>query len=180
MAIAAVEAGARLALLAEVHGLDVLEAVPGAVVGQFHEVDVLRADAGFIVRAVRRHPALADDRHARLRVDADHGDAGGRVAVERAAQADAMISMGLVVNCLAFSALQRMAAPAPSLVAQISYRRSGSVTMAELSTSSTVNSRWYRALGLSLPCLLMVTLTLARCSSVSPNLIMRLRISSAQ
>ena len=47
---------------------------------------------------------------------------------------------GLEVNCLAFLALQRITAPAPSLVAQISNRRSGSHTIGEASTSSRVNS----------------------------------------
>ena len=52
------------------------------------------------------------------------------------------IVTGLEANCFAFLALQRITAPAPSLVAQISNRRSGLHTIGEARTSSSVNSFW--------------------------------------
>ena len=58
--------------------------------------------------------------------------------------------------------------PAPSDVAQMSSSRRGSETTGLASTSSTLASLRYRALGLFRPCLAFFTFTWAKSSSVAP------------
>ena len=64
--------------------------------------------------------------------------------------------------------LDTMIAAAPSDVAQMSSRRSGSATIGLLTTSSTVFSLRNRAFGFSRPCFEFFTFTRAKSSLVAP------------
>ncbi len=66
------------------------------------------------------------------------------------------------------SMLDTIIAAAPSDVAQMSRRRSGSATIGLLSTSSTAFSLRNRALGFSRPCFEFFTFTCAKSSLVAP------------
>ena len=71
--------------------------------------------------------------------------------------------------------LQTIIAAAPSDVAQISSRRSGSDTTGDAATSSSVTSLRNRAYGFSRPCRAFFTLTAAKSSWVAPCSSMRRR-----
>ena len=73
------------------------------------------------------------------------------------------------------SMLDSTTAAAPSDVAQISSSRSGSATIGDASTSSSVTSLRYRAFGFSSPWRAFFTFTLAKSESVAPYTSMRRR-----
>ena len=76
--------------------------------------------------------------------------------------------------------LEMIIAAAPSDVAQMSRRRSGSATTGLASTSSTVLSLRNRAYGFSSPWRAFFTLTFAKSSTVAPYMSMRRRAYSAK
>ncbi len=75
----------------------------------------------------------------------------------------------------AYSRLDTTTAAAPSLVAQMSSRRSGSATTGDAMTSSSVTALRYRAFGFESPCAAFLTFTLAKSAGVAPNSSMRRR-----
>ncbi|CAB4807404.1 unannotated protein [freshwater metagenome] len=81
---------------------------------------------------------------------------------------------------MAYSGVQMMTAAAPSEVAQMSRRRSGSETIGEPAKSSSVNSLRKRAFGFATPAFEFFTFTRAKSSTVSPNTSMRRRALSAK
>ena len=75
---------------------------------------------------------------------------------------------GSAARARANSMLVRTMAAAPSEVAQISSSVSGSATTGEASTSASLNSLGYRALGLVAPWRLFLARTRAKSSLVAP------------
>src|SRR5688572_33117469 len=85
------------------------------------------------------------------------------------------------VECFrAYSMLDSTTAAPPSLVAQMSRRCSGSATIGEARTSSSVTSFLYRAFGLFSPCRAFFTFTLAKSDGVAPYSSIRRRAYRAK